>query len=87
MRVSVLISQLLTICDDSIDTVDAVDDVLWNLGRQMFLWVEEHSRANAELAVALTQNIYIHAPFAAAPECLVIGQVGEGDWLMPHVSI
>jgi hypothetical protein len=47
----------------------------------------EHARAEAHLSATALEDVVIGAALAAFPEVLVLGQFGEGDWLVAQFGI
>ena len=62
--------------------MDAREDILRNFGRQMFLGVVEHGRADAVFTTCAVQYVDIDTTLATPPEGLVVSQVGKGDGLI-----
>ena len=58
-----------------------------NLGRQVLCGVIEHGCADAVLPIRAMQHVDIDASLTAAPESLVISEVGERDGLVAQLGV
>lgn len=57
-----------------------------SLSGEMLLGIVEHGGTNAVLAAGTLEHIYIDAALAAAPESLVVGEVGKCNRLIAQVA-
>ena len=53
----------------------------------MLLGVEQHAGADTVFAVGAVQHVDVDAAFAAAPEGLVVGQLGKSDGLVAQLGV
>ena len=57
------------------------------LSGEMLLGIVEHGGTNAVLAAGTLEHIYIDAALAAAPESLVVGEVGKCTRLIAQLRV